>query len=107
MSAFQSLPEGRTLVEEKSFEESRDALVGIDVQRCDEMVHAITWGIARDPERYPLLPGSRLRLARAQPILDAPILRIFFTINADDSCSLWWIDFEDEPDETDETSDAQ
>jgi len=95
MSAFPPWPELRTLIEEPSFAEAREAIVGNDIRRFDEMLSAITWEIARDPEHAPAVPGSRLRLARSEAMPGEPILRVYYTINDDGTCSLWDVNLAD------------
>lgn len=90
----------RSLIEEPSYAAACEQLGS--VQRCDEMALAITWRISRAAESFPEIQGTHFRLARAREFQGKPVLRVYFTINSADECSLWWIDQVPDPGISDE-----
>lgn len=63
-----------------------------DVERRDDLTKAILWQISVAAEQCPEVPGTPLRVARAQAVPGEEILRVFFTIESDALCSLRFID---------------
>jgi len=94
----------RDVAEQQSFRICLDAIEP-SCQRSDELIEAIKWEVARDPEALPELPGTPFRLARSQEVLGGEILRVFFTIDSEEVCSLWWADRTPDPVKADEEED--
>lgn len=88
-------PSKRTLREEDSYTESA-ALLEPDAKRFDELVSGITWRIASDAEGCPLIDGGPFRVAKAHASPGGPIIGVYFTINSDNVCSLWYVAMFDE-----------
>lgn len=64
-----------------------------DVQRFDEIIAGIEWGVATHPEAFPIIPGTQLRIVKTDEVsADTPGLRVFFTIDSADLCTLQAID---------------
>jgi hypothetical protein len=104
---MQDLPQPtppRDLREEPSFT-AQAKLLEDSAKRLDEKLHGVTWAIARAAERFPVIRGTPFRLARAQQAAGQPILRVYFTINSPELCSLWWIDETDDPGDSAEAID--
>ncbi len=95
----------RDLREEPSFE-AQSKLLENSAQRLDEKLYGITWAIARSAESFPQVKGTPFRMARAQARVGEPILRVLFTINSAELCSLWWIDQADDLGEEDASDDG-
>ena len=91
----------RDLREEPSYTEAVDQL-GISVRRLDELLLAITWIVAHDPESLPAIPNTPFRMARSQVIVGEPVLRVYFTIGSDELCQLWWVDLAEDVIDEDE-----
>lgn len=78
------------------FDEAGAALVG-GLERLDEALAGLEWSIAHQPELYPLVPGTLLRVAKlAMP--GGAILAVYFTIELDQGlCTLHFIRAVDGP----------
>ena len=70
----------RTIREEPKFDEQR-AKLGVSHKRLDEVLAAFHYALCRDPERYPRVPGTTLRVLKTSVYPGAPSLRIFFTFD--------------------------
>lgn len=82
----------RATRENGPFMESARAIEA-DAKRLDEMLDACRWAIEEDAERHPEIGGSPFRMARAHSEPGGPIIRVLFTISADDQfCDLWHVD---------------
>jgi|SRR5579884_4037206 hypothetical protein len=58
----------------------------------DQALEAVVWSIARSPEMWPQVPGTSLRVAKTDPYLNVPRLRVFFTIDDENTCTLHAVD---------------
>ncbi len=70
----------RTIRQEPKFNEQLEAL-GISHKRLDEVLEGVAFALAREPERFPRIPGTQLSIVKTPVYLNAPSLRIFFTYN--------------------------
>lgn len=68
----------RTVREEPKFTEQLQALAA-DHKRLDDVLSALYFELAREPEIFPTVPGTSLSVAKTAVYPDAPALRIFFT----------------------------
>jgi hypothetical protein len=73
----------RTIRQEPKFDEEIQAL-GISCQRLDEILEAVSFGLARAPEAFPCVPGTRVSILKTAVYPGAPSLRVFFTYNEDE-----------------------
>lgn len=64
-----------------------------DAKRLDEQLRGIEWHIARDAEGGWQVRYSNLYLIKTDPWPDAPALRVYYTIDDDNYCTLQWIEF--------------
>lgn len=88
----------RSVRVEPSFEESaRD--VEHDARRFDDLYRGIEWQISIAAESCPEVAGTPFRVARAY--VETGVLRVLFTINSEDVCSVWWVDIAEDPEEED------
>jgi hypothetical protein len=95
-------PKHRASRENPSFTESAQAIEP-DAKRLDEITDACRWLIEVNAESLPIIGDSPFRMARAHAYPGGPILRILFTISADDEfCDLWHADQVDDPGNIDE-----
>lgn len=63
-----------------------------NVKRRDDLLNALTWGIATDPHQFTNLFGNWF-LATTRPYPDAPQLAVIFTVEYAEGCAtLWWIE---------------
>lgn len=62
------------------------------------------WAVATQPEIFPEIPGTNLRLVKTAPFPGAPPLRVYFTIDNDDDCTLRWIEVIEAPAEQEDFS---
>lgn len=77
--------------EEPAFGESLAALA-ISHKRLDDAIEGVCFGLSHQPEVYPVVPGTALRVVKTPALPNAPSLRIFFTIE-EDVISLVEVDF--------------
>ena len=69
----------RTLIETPEFAAEKQ-MVEPDAKRLDEMLWIITWALSREPEHYPLVPGTKsLHMVMTDPFPDAPEIRIWYS----------------------------
>lgn len=81
----------RTIRQEPKFDEEIKAL-GISCQRLDEILEAIGFALARAPEVFPQVPGTRVSILKTAVYPGAPSLRVFFTYN-DEEVHLLMVEF--------------
>jgi hypothetical protein len=68
----------RTLREEGKFREQFETLAASH-ERLDDVLAALYFSLARQPEVFPTIPGTSVAKTAVYP--NAPALRIFFTYN--------------------------
>lgn len=91
----------RTIRHDHDYEDQARRL-GLSHKRLDEVLDGVTWAIARSPAEFELMLDTGLRLVKTDPFPDAPPLRIYFTWDEDDNCTLRWIEAADDlPEEQD------
>jgi hypothetical protein len=73
----------RDVVERELFTE-RCAELGLDARALDEVLFALKWVLARDPEFWPRIPGYRERMARTRASARIPALRVYYLGDAGD-----------------------
>ena len=100
MAGWNSKFHARTIIYSREFEE-QSKLIQPDARRLDEQLASVEWAIATNPEAFPQIPGTILRMIKTDPFPDAPPLRVFFSIDDDDHCTAQWIEIIEE-DITDE-----
>ena len=71
----------RTIIREHLFQQQLIAL-GIQHRRIDHVLAGIEYGLAKHPERFEKVPGSRDCVVRTNFYPNAPPIRILFTYNA-------------------------
>ena len=49
--------------------------------RLDEALAGLEWALSNNPEAFPLLDGTKLRMAPIAPAPDVPEIRIWFTFD--------------------------
>lgn len=79
----------RTIIETGDFETERDK--HLEVRAYDEIVEAVTWALARDPERYKVQGTDRLGAIETNAFADIPSFLIVYTFD-DDTVYLRWIE---------------
>jgi hypothetical protein len=84
----------RTLREEPKFREQFEVLAASH-ERLDDVLAALYFSLARQPEAFPAIPGTSLSVAKTAVYPNAPALRIFFTYN-DTEVHLLIIEFAEE-----------
>ena len=72
----------RGIVESDLYREAKDTLP-VTCQRLDEMLHGITWVLARKPDEFPRVHGSTLHRARTEDFPGLPVFLIWFTFDQD------------------------
>ena len=71
----------RELLESALYVAQRDT-ISPDVQRMDELLEALTWGLGEDAEQFfRVLPNRNLWLAKTDPFPGAPSLRVWYTFD--------------------------
>lgn len=78
------------------FEDGARALQS-DAKRFDEQMIGVEWAIATNPEKYPLIEGTNVRVVKTEPWPGAPVLRVIFRIDDDHLCTLLWVEPADTP----------
>jgi len=61
------------------------------------MLDAAVWEISRNAEAGIPVPDSILRFVRTRPFNSAFVVRIFYTIDSDNECTLWWVHVDEAP----------
>jgi hypothetical protein len=67
--------------------EYTQACADMGVERMDEVLLGVHWGLAKNAEQpsiYPKVPGTGLRFASVDATPGVPEMRIYFTISDDD-----------------------
>jgi hypothetical protein len=77
-----------------------------DVERVDAALNALTWAIATNPNKYPLIPGfQRLRVGKTKSFVwdggVIPPLRVLFSIRPDalGTVDLWHVEMLEIPEQ--------
>ena len=73
----------RTIRQEPRFDEQIERL-GISHKRLDAVLLAVGFGLCREPERFPKVPGTCLSVIKCAVYPEAPSVRIFFTYTEDE-----------------------
>lgn len=81
----------RTVIRDHAFEQAARGLHP-DIKRCDEVLVGVEWAVASYAEKHPQIPGTTLRLIKTDALGDTPPLRIYFTIDDDETCTLRYIE---------------
>jgi hypothetical protein len=81
----------RTVVRDPIFEQLAQRLHP-DVRRCDEVLMGVEWAVATNAEWFSLIPGTRLRMVITEPVGDVGALRVFFTIDDAETCTLRYVE---------------
>lgn len=81
----------RTIVRHEEFE-SRVQLLRASVERIEQVLEAVEWAVAVNPEWYVQIPNTTLRFLLTDPWPGVPKFRIYFSIIDDDTCELRWIE---------------
>jgi hypothetical protein len=71
----------RTIVREHLFQEQLEGLA-LDHPRIEEVLAGIEYGLAKHPELFEKVPGSRNSMVTTYVYPDAPAIRILFTYSA-------------------------
>ena len=91
----------RTIREDPAYTAQAQALAP-NTQRLDEILEGLVWAVCTEPSIFPLMRDTGMRLVKTDPYPGALPLRIFFTWDEDDNCTLCWIELiEDLPEEQD------
>lgn len=82
-------PTLRTVIETKVFLDQKSKLQP-DIKRFDEILFGVTWALARDPERFPLvLDNQHIRVIKTDKTKEIPAIRIFFSSSENEVKLLW------------------
>jgi hypothetical protein len=66
------------------------AAIEPDAKRLDEQLRGIEWAVATAPFSYSQVEGTSLHLIKTDPWPGAPPLRVYFTIDDENTCTLRW-----------------
>ncbi len=83
----------RTVIRSKLFEKLATQIVS-DTKRCDEVLESVEWAIATNPDHHEEIPGTSLRIIKTAAFKTSsiPEMRLYFTIDSDDTCTLQFIE---------------
>lgn len=70
--------------------------IGLSIRRWDEVYAGVEWAVSENPEFFELAPGTRLRVVLTDDFVDAPALVIYFTVDDDAYCTMWWVELDPE-----------
>jgi len=84
-------PTFRTVKRHPLFE-SAAAAIQPDAKRFDEQLRGVEWAIATNPHRFPEISRTVLRLAKTDEWPGAPRLRIYFSVDNENLCTLRWVE---------------
>lgn len=93
----------RTVRRSDVFEQQADEL-NPTVKRLDSQLRGVEWAVATRPELFPEIPGTDVRHIKTRPFPAAPPLRILFTIEDEDTCTLQYVEEMPEPAEEEDYS---
>jgi len=71
----------RTIIREHLFQQQLEGLA-LEHRRIEEVLAGIEYGIAKHPEMFEKIPGTRDCMVTTYCYPDAPAIRILFTYNA-------------------------
>jgi len=60
-------------------------------------LRGVEWAVATNPEAHPKIPGTLLRLVKTDPFPGAPPLRVHFTIDDENTCTLQYVELIEAP----------
>jgi hypothetical protein len=66
--------------------------IDADAPRLDEALRYPLFAIAQHAERFPEVPETKLRRVKTTDFPGAPAMLMFFSIDSEDQCTLWWIE---------------
>ena len=75
-----------------TFDEQKQ-LLGLSVQRIDEIVRSVEWQMAFHAESCPKMAGTILRIAFTDRFPDAEPMRVLFSIEDDNFVTAHWIEY--------------
>lgn len=88
-------PNYRTVIYTENFEQDLARLCPDEPSQKlfdDRIMQAVSWALARAAEAFPEIPNTSLRVIKADGTPQLPMVRIYYTIDNDDECSLWAMD---------------
>lgn len=59
-----------------------------DTKRLDEVMRYPLYAVSKDPEQFPLVPGTKLRRVKTNEFPGAPALLMYFSIEGATKCVL-------------------
>lgn len=68
------------LVESELYNAQRQTIEP-NVKRFDEQMRGVTWALAKNPQIFQSVPGTRLNILKTDEFPGAPRLRIWFTFD--------------------------
>jgi len=82
----------RTVIETKTYEAQRDAIVP-NVRRFDEVMRGVYWALSTRPEAFPPVDPSNptIHVLKTDAFSDIPRLRIFYKFD-DVAVQLLWVE---------------
>ncbi|HLB12897.1 MAG TPA: hypothetical protein VJA25_03125 [Dehalococcoidia bacterium] len=86
----------RTVRRSELFEQNV-SLIHPHAPRLDEQLRGVEWAVATNPEAFPTIPGTSLRLVKTDPFPGAPPLRVYFTIDDENTCTLQYVELIEAP----------
>lgn len=86
----------RTVRRSDVFAEQAEAL-NPSAKRLDDQLRGVEWAVATRPEIFPQIPATEVRHIKTRPFPAAPPLRILFTIDDEDTCTLQYVERMPEP----------
>gem|GEM_PF-3060164 len=87
----------RTVKRTKQFSQEARELQP-NARRLDEQLAGVEWAVATRPESFPLIPETQYRFLKTRAgLAEAPVIRVYFTIDDEEYCTLRHIVPEDPP----------
>jgi hypothetical protein len=68
-----------------------------DAKRLEAQIRSVVSALERAADAWPPVEGTKLRIVKTDPFPHAPRLRIFFTIDEDDDCTMYFIELMEGP----------
>lgn len=85
-------PKLRSIRHEPSFDKAADSIEA-DPERWDEVLQAIEWALLHHiDDVVPPPEGSALGIIKVFPSDRHPPLRVFYSVESDELCALWWVE---------------
>jgi hypothetical protein len=90
-------PPKRRKVRHTDLFEAQARSIQPDAQRLEAQIRSVVSALQRAADLWPPVPGTKVRVVKTDPFPHGPRLRVFFTIDEDDDCTMRSIELMEGP----------